>query len=196
MPAKVRPRVTAVDSKPLPTGRQDAIASGAVPWLTALIQAEGPGIIRMLWRILHRETDVSDVFQETCCKLAGLRDPSSLTHARAYAYRTAANTAIEMLRSRSRRAVHFAGFAEGRIRESSRNMAVVVTENPEAGKLQDAIAELPKHLRQVVILRDLSRMSYREISRLLNIEAATARVYRRHAVVRLAELMRESKVAT
>ena len=37
------------------------------------------------------------------------------------------------------------------------------------------------------VLRDLSRLSYEEVGRTLGITPATARVYRRHAVVKLAE---------
>lgn len=163
-------------------------------WLTRLIAADGPGIIRMLWRILHREADVSDAFQDMCCKLAALRDPSSLNHAKAYAYRTAANTAIEMIRSRSRRALHFATIVQQRQQGDCEETATA-DEGFDRLSLERAIAELPTHLRQVVILRDLGRMPYREVGRLLDIDPATARVYRRHAVVRLAELMHVNPVA-
>lgn len=166
----------------------------AANWLTKLIDSDGPGIINLLWRILHCEADVSDAFQETCCKLAALRDPAGLKHARAYAYRAAANTAIEMLRSRTRRAGHFANFAAQRMREEPGPDGVIERDEREGAALQAALAELPTHLREVVILRDLGRMPYREVGRLLEIDPATARVYRRHAVVRLAELMPESNV--
>ncbi len=174
-----------------PKGAQECTAAN---WLTKLIESDGPGIINLLWRILHREADVSDAFQETCCKLAALRDPAGLKHARAYAYRTAANTAIEMLRSRTRRAGHFANFAAQRMREEPGPDGAIERDDRESAALQAALAELPTHLREVVILRDLGRMPYREVGRLLDIDPATARVYRRHAVVRLAELMPESNV--
>lgn len=170
---------------------QDAAGSATASWLTNLIAADGPGIIRLLWKILHRESDVADAFQETCCKLAGLRNPAGLKYARAYAYRTAANTAIEMLRSRARRSGHFAKFAAQRTRGELEPEGPVEGDTKETRALQAALAELPTHLREVVILRDLGRMPYREVGRLLDIDPATARVYRRHAVVRLAELMHE-----
>jgi len=172
---------------------QNAQGSATANWLTNLIAADGPGIIRLLWKILHREADVSDAFQETCCKLAGLRNPAALKYARAYAYRTAANTAIEMLRSRARRGGHFVNFAAQRMRGELEPDGPVEGDTKETRALQAALAELPTHLREVVILRDLGRMPYREVGRLLDIDPATARVYRRHAVVRLAELMHEEK---
>jgi len=174
---------TVAGSKPAPAG-----------WLTRLIECEGPGIVRMLWRMLRREADVADAFQDTCCKLAALPDPSTLSHARAYAYRTAANTAIEMIRSRSRRALRFAHFAAQRVQHEADDEELTVAP-VNSMHLQRAIVELPTHLRQVLILRDFSRMPYKEVGKLLGIDPATARVYRRHAVVRLAEILSGSMVA-
>lgn len=195
----VRPKRPAFDGAAQANGVADGApkvvqAGTGANWLTKLIESDGPGIINLLWRILRREADVSDAFQETCCKLAALRDPAGLKHARAYAYRTAANTAIEMLRSRTRRAGHFASYAAQRIREGLGPDVALERDDRESAALQAALAELPTHLREVVILRDLGRMPYREVGRLLDIDPATARVYRRHAVVRLAELMPESNV--
>ena len=59
----------------------------------------------------------------------------------------------------------------------------------QADSLREAIASLPRYLGNVIVLRDLSRMSYREVGKTLGIDPATARVYRRHAVVKLAELL-------
>jgi DNA-directed RNA polymerase specialized sigma24 family protein len=59
--------------------------------------------------------------------------------------------------------------------------------------LRDAIGRLPAHLANVVVLRDLSRLSYQDVGRTLGIDPATARVYRRHAVVKLAELLDEGE---
>ena len=71
---------------------------------------------------------------------------------------------------------------------------ITISEYPRPGKsprprLRHAIAQLPAHLRNVIVLRDLSRMPYEEVGRTLGIDPATARVYRRHAVVKLAELI-------
>ena len=57
--------------------------------------------------------------------------------------------------------------------------------------LRVAIAALPPHLASVVVLRDLQQLPYDEVGRTLGITPSTARVYRRHAVVKLAELLDE-----
>jgi DNA-directed RNA polymerase specialized sigma24 family protein len=56
-------------------------------------------------------------------------------------------------------------------------------------RMRQAICELPRHLRNVVILRDLAQLPYAQVARMLGIRSGTARLYRRLAVVQLADLM-------
>jgi len=165
---------------------EHAAADSGCGWVARLIEAHGEGILRVLWRILGREQDVMDAYQDCFCKLASLPRRPDLRSEKAYAYRTAANIAIEMIRSRTRRQGHWAGIVYDR--------QPAVEEPPDDAappdrteELRRRIAELPPHLRNVVVLRDLSRLSYEEVGRMLGIDPATARVYRRHAVVKLAE---------
>jgi len=157
-------------------------------WVVRLLDEDGPGILRLLWRILGREQDVMDAFQDCFCKLATLAGARRPKNARAYAYRTASNMAIELIRVRQRRAAHWDRVVSehGPKPESE----PVADDSGKGGeRLRQAIAQLPPHLRSVIVLRDLSRMPYEEVGRTLGIDPATARVYRRHAVVKLAELM-------
>jgi RNA polymerase sigma-70 factor (ECF subfamily) len=164
-------------------------------WIRKLIKREGPGIMRMLWRMLQRESDVLDAYQDCFCKLASLDARKDLKSARAYAYRTAMNVAIEMIRVRVRHRAHLPAVAAER-GEVAADRAAFGAEGaaPEADagrfdRLSEAIAELPNHLRNVIVLRDLNRMEYADVGKTLGIDPATARVYRRHAVVRLAGLL-------
>lgn len=161
-------------------------------WVIDVIEREGSGITRMLWRILHHEADVLDAFQDTFCKLAQRGDDGDLRSARAYAYRTAANIGIELIRARQRHARHREAIAAERSRNTAPDVPVGAGLVDSIGndRLRDAIGQLPPHLRGVVVLRDLARMAYDEVGRILGIAPATARVYRRHAVVRLSELLK------
>lgn len=186
-------------------------------WIRRVIDREGPGIVRMLWRILGREHDVMDAFQDCFCKLA-TADPRRVRKTRAYAYRTAANIAIEMIRSRKRRAAHLPAIARASAQRSTLDASPdrAFPDGPATNAegygqvrrghissrlsgeplephhgLRQAIARLPAHLRNVIVLRDLSRMSYKEVGRSLGITPSTARVYRRHAVVQLADLLKK-----
>jgi RNA polymerase sigma-70 factor (ECF subfamily) len=179
-------------SIPIPLSESDA-PSGCDPiahaWVLRVMSREGPGIIRMLWRLLGREADVLDAYQDCFCKLATIGGPKRLRNAKAYAYRTAGNIAIEMLRKRKRHLEH-----RPRVYAATHDVTDDAASDREppiapSSALRDAIARLPEHLRNVVTLRDLGRMSYDEVGRTLGITPATARVYRRHAIVKLAELL-------
>lgn len=177
-----------------PIAKDQAAAENAdldTEWVSRLMQTEGPGILRVLWRLLGREQDVMDAYQDCFCKLATRRGGRAIDSAKAYAYRTATNIAIEMIRSRQRRGAHWPAIVADR--HSSESGAIDSQESGTApdrlDDLREAISRLPDHLRNVVVLRDLSRMSYADVGRTLGIEPSTARVYRRHAVVKLAELL-------
>ena len=172
----------------------EAVADVAHGWVLKLMQKEGQGILRLLWRLLGRESDVMDAYQDCFCKLATKAEHRSLRSARAYLYRTASNVAIEMLRVRKRRREHWPAV----VAETAHNRRETTgpsTEGEQQATLREAIERLPAHLRNVVVLRDLSRKPYEEVGRILGIRPATARVYRRHAVVKLAELLEGGDVS-
>ena len=175
-------------------------APGAHVWLTDLIRREGPAILRMLWRFLGNEQDVMDAYQDCFCRLVARTEHRDLVSAKAYVYRTASNIAIEFLRVRKRRAAHWPrivrNLGDAAIEEAGETCTSPITgltqapfHEGEASRLREAIGELPTHLQQVIVLRDLTGMTYEEVGKTLCIEPTTARVYRRHAVVRLAELL-------
>lgn len=149
----------------------------------------------MLWKLLGNEQDVLDAYQDCWCSLAALAQPEGLRSARAFAYRTATNIAIEMIRRKARRRDHWGDVVQSRTRETQPVEGVppggeLPGEDPPVD-LRGAIARLPQHLQNVIVLRDLGRLSYKEVAKILGIEGGTARVYRRQAVVRLAEILHE-----
>lgn len=186
------------ESLPAEADRQAKVRAAYKPpkWLERVLRDDGPGIRRLLWRLLRNEADVLDAYQDCFCKLATVANGKEIVNARAYAYRTASNIAVEMLRARARRDAHrrvvvIGATEDGQERDT--DQVVEPVRGPAGGAcgeaLGRAIAALPENLRNVVVLRDLSGLCYREISRILGIEHTTARVYRRMAVIRLTELL-------
>lgn len=76
---------------------------------------------------------------------------------------------------------------------SAREVAISPENELDCKYLQETlrchIAQLPEHLRKVVMLRDLGELSYTQVGRILGISAATARVYRCKAIQLLAVWM-------
>jgi RNA polymerase sigma factor (sigma-70 family) len=167
-------------------------------WILSALHDHGQGLVLMLWRILGNEHDVCDAYQQTFLNLAHYQqqDRRRPSNVQAFLYRTGANAAISMVRRR---------------RRSERSLecltqALPTEELPEPGhdldmkalqtRLRFAVAKLPDYLREVIVLHELAELSYEEVSRILGIPAATARVYRCKAMTLLAAIMvRESKVS-
>ncbi len=182
----------------------DACGSGAVHrWFSKVMEQDGPGILRLLWRLLGNEPDVLDAYQECWCLLAQLGQPRNIRNVKGYVYRTASNVAIEVIRRRKRRQGHWAAVVDHYRRQGDRGTSdsgtasKVGPTNEDADEaatidaMREMMGELPPHLRNVLVLRDLTSMSYKEVGKVLGIEPTTARVYRRQAVLKLADLMRE-----
>ena len=161
-------------------------------WVLALLQRHGPGVVKVLWRMLGREDDVLDVYQTVVCKLAG-RGPGRIGQNRAaYFYRSAINSAISLIRQRQRDRQRLQRLARRRQEMLSGGCPAVNLEHLHlVEQLRAAILELPAHLRDVVVLRDLAGLTYSQAAKIMGITCGSARVYRRHAIVRLSDMLAE-----
>jgi len=160
-------------------------------WILVAMRKHGPELVTMLWRMLGNEQDVCDVYQDTFLQLAHHEGGRKPEHVKAYIFRTAKNIAVSMLR---RRVVERKGLASPRAGGSIPNSPA---SELDARFLQEAlrrcIAQLPEHLRDVVILRDLGELPYPQVSKILGISAGTARVYRCKAIQLLSVLMNKEE---
>ena len=160
-------------------------------WILTAMRKHGQELVTMLWRILGNEQDVCDVYQDTFLQLAHHEGGRKPQYVRAYVFRTANNIAVSMLRRRILERKGFASPVVGRKAASSPATELDAKCLQEA--LRDCIAQLPEHLRGVVMLRDLAELSYPQISRILGISAGTARVYRCKAIQLLSVWMNKEE---
>jgi RNA polymerase sigma factor (sigma-70 family) len=156
-------------------------------WILATMRRHGHELITLLWRILGNEQDVCDAYQTTFLRLAHHEDGLKPRWVKAYLFRTASNTAISMLRQRivERKALSSVASAAEEVADVQIDVNVKhLTEN-----LRYHVAQLPEHLRDVVMLRDFGELSYTAVARIMGISIGTARVYRCKAVQLLATWM-------
>jgi len=173
-------------------------------WVLTTMQRHGGELVTMLWRILGNEQDVCDAYQSTFLRLAHCEAGKRPKHTKAYVFRTASNVAVSMLRRKMAERNRLAAAADA----GTTTVKVQDTGNPRGNEasvdgdlhtkdLQDnlrlCIARLPEHLRNVVTLRDLAELPYRQVGKVLGISAATARVYRCKAIRLLALWMNREK---
>lgn len=157
-------------------------------WILTAMQRYGHELVTMLWRILGNEQDVCDAYQTTFVHLAHRDGGQKPRRLKAYLFRTASNTAISILRRQ---------MAEKKVLS---NVAEAPSEAADPGRdfdtkylgesLRRHLAQLPAHLQDVIMLRDLGELSYAEVARALGISVGTARVYRCKAVQLLAAWMK------
>lgn len=156
-------------------------------WILSAMRRHGPELVTMLWRILGNEQDVCDAYQDTFLQLAHYEARQKPQHIKAYIFRTASNVAMSMLRHRVSEKKRWFNALIAKYRTSS-------PENEFDSRylldvLRYCIAQLPPHLRNVIMLRDIAELSYTQIGKILGITAATARVYRCKAIQLLAVWM-------
>ena len=173
-------------------------------WVLTTMQRHGGELVTMLWRILGNEQDVCDAYQNTFLRLAHCEAGQRPKHTEAYVFRTASNVAVSMLRHKIAERNRLAAAADaGTMTVKVQNISSPPSDGASVDgdlhtkDLQDnlrlCIARLPEHLRNVVTLRDLAELSYRQVGKILGISAATARVYRCKAIRLLALWMNREK---
>ena len=158
-------------------------------WVLPAMGKYGSDLVTLLWRILGNEQDVCDVYQTTFLRLAHIENRQKPKHIKAYLFRTASNTAISLLRTRASE--------KKRITKAPCDFVSPSTPDHEISQrqlvdtLRANVAQLPKHLQDVVALRDLAELPYSQVARVLGITPGTARVYRCKAVTLLAAWMKK-----
>jgi RNA polymerase sigma-70 factor (ECF subfamily) len=150
------------------TGSRDAYAEIAGRWaarVTAICHAR------------TRRADVADdLAQETLLRgyraLATLSDPAKVgTWLMGIAHRAA----LDWLKAKERRTVHFSGLGPDRPVEAllSRDDSESAADADERRRLMSEVEALPDPLRQAVMLYYYDDLTYRELGELLGVSAAT-----------------------
>ena len=101
------------------------------------------------------------------------------------------NVALELLRQRKREREHRPMLLDLQRRREAEGLGVSssMDQRDMVQRLRQCIYRLPPHLRDVIILRDLAELPYIRVAAILNIKTGTARLYRRQAILRLADLI-------
>lgn len=163
---------------------------GEQQWVLSIMSRYGHELVNLLWRILGNEQDVCDAYQTTFLHLASLSENQRPRQLKAYVFRSASNVAISMLRSRAAEQRRVTAWST---RETNTLPELEMDQRELVEQLRYYLGQLPEHLREVVVLRDLAELPYRRIAKLLHITAGSARVYRCKAMQLLALWMTEAQ---
>lgn len=147
-----------------------------------LVEKYQERVYAMVYGMLRNREDARDVTQDAFVKafrnLKGFRLESSFY---TWIYRIAMNVAIDLTRKRKRREA--GGLDEGMAARDEQGQVhemhhadsprKVVERKQLYGQIMDAMEQLPADQRQVILLRELEGMSYREISDVMEIPEGT-----------------------
>ena len=116
-------------------------------------------------------TDAEDVVQDACLKAIGSLDATFVGNPRAWVMTIVRNTAFTWLAKNRPKNIELTDDAE-RLEAAAARQGDSATPDPEAAliaaadeaMLEQAIRSLPSAYREVIVMRDLNAMSYREIA--------------------------------
>ena len=123
--------------------------------------------------MLRREADAQDVVQEAFVRALGAFDSFRGLEARAWLLTIVRNTALTKLRkekSTEAQPLHD-GIAEREGQASDPQAELVRAANVQS--VRQAVESLPADLREVVVLREMEQMSYRQIASVAGIPIGT-----------------------
>jgi len=192
--ARAQPMVLPPDLHLLLVDLKSAKVADDQKWILKLMLKQGHIILCTLWRMLGTEQDVMDAYQTAVCRLTEKGKYAIGPNRGGYFYKTAMNAGIEILRKRKMRQNQWPKLVQAQKDRDSKRVETqtgeyVFNQKEILEQARQAIAGLPHYLRNVIILRDLTEMPYVQVAKILGIQVTTARLYRRQAVVKLAEII-------
>ena len=150
---------------------------GSAAAFDRLVVARGPDLYRYLLVRLRNEGDARDALQETMTAawqgLGGLRQPDRFWP---WLVAIAARKAAAISRSR--------------VRESEYDLDLLSHDDESVLELSDAIARLPDHLRDVLILRFRLQLTEKEVAEVLGVRVGTVKSRSSRARKALMEVLR------
>lgn len=150
--------------------------------IASLFHENNQALLRFLVSKLHSEQEARDVAQEAYVRILNLDTPEVVSHLRAYLFKTAANIAIDRLRTRAvETRVLGLDFFDEPPKEPDPGRSLAASQ--ELKIIEGALQELPAKCRQSFLLRRIEGMSSSQISKVLNVPERTVRHYIVEAIV-------------
>ena len=136
--------------------------------------------------------DHDDLVQETYVRVLRVADPARLTHPKAFLFTAARNVAFDLFRRRGAKPTEaVTDLVELTVLEDIPGVGEQMDQSYELEVLADAVRALPDRCRQVIMLRYLDGLAYKEIAVQLGISAETVKVHMAKGMRRCAAFFAE-----
>ena len=147
-------------------------------WFSSHVQPYEPALRAYLQKRFPALPDHDDLVQETYVRTLRAYEGGRVTHAKAFLFTTARNAAIDLIRRR--RGHDHDGFSEISampVLDESPGIGEALEREQRLDVLLEAILALPERCRQVMMLRHLDGLAYKEIAVRLGISPETVKVH-------------------
>ena len=147
-------------------------------WFSAHVQPYEPALRAYLQKRFPALPDHDDLLQETYIRTLRAYEGGRVTHAKAFLFTTARNAAIDLFRRRrGHNHDELSDVAAMPILDDTPGVNESIEREKRLDVLLEAILALPERCRQVMMLRHLDGLSYKEIAVRLGISPETVKVH-------------------
>jgi len=169
--------------------------------ITELISRYKQKIFTSIFFLVRKRELAEDLFQDTFIKIiTSLRDKRYNEEGKflPWAIRIAHNLVIDYFRKEQhmpmqRDTEEYSIFDY--MPQRSRNAVEAIIHEEKINKVRQLIEELPFEQREVVIMRHYAELSFKEISKILNININTALGRMHYAILKMREMVKEEKMS-
>lgn len=162
-------------------------------WFAEEIQPHEPALRAYLHGRFPSLRDQDDIVQDTYARLLRAKETGSIRHPKAFLFTMARNAALDCFRQKRPISIeeisHFDKSAV--VLDDARDAADILGHNQELEFLVDAMRALPDRCRQVVMLRHLDGLAYKEIAAQLGISPGTVKIQMAKGLRRCTEYFKE-----
>lgn len=161
-----------------PTHSAESPGHGLARWFAEEVQPHEPALRAYLRARFPAVGDHDDLVQETYARLLRAREQGRLTYAKAFLFTAARNVAIDVFRRRQTTLLEPLPASEEMPLLTEVDGTVEALERQQRlHGLLEAIDALPERCRQVIMLRHLDGLPYKEIAVRLGISPETVKVH-------------------
>lgn len=147
-------------------------------WFSEHIQPYEPALRAYLMKRFPALPDHDDLMQEVYVRTLRAQESGRVTHAKAFLFTTARNAAIDLFRRRRGPAHHeITEITALALIDEAPGLAESLEREKRLDVLLEAMLALPERCRQVMMLRHLDGLPYKEIAVRLGISPETVKVH-------------------
>jgi RNA polymerase sigma factor (sigma-70 family) len=147
-------------------------------WFSEHVQPYEPALRAYLMKRFPALPDHDDLLQEIYVRTLRAKESGRVTHAKAFLFTTARNAAIDLFRrSRGRMHEEIAETTAMPVLDEAPGASETMEREQRLGMLLEAMLALPERCRQVMMLRHLDGLAYKEIATRLGISPETVKVH-------------------